>query len=143
MSHSTQPPWYYWLIAIAGLFLFVMPAIGSTRAFIWPETLDNFPELHREFILAGPTWWRLSMIVATVATSATCVALLLRSTLAVPLSVVALSGAVLYFFYEYVLVDVIAVFGLDALFEPLVVLSLLSGLVWFSFHSKNSAYFRR
>jgi len=142
MSDPVGPPWYYWVVAAAGFLLFLGPAVSSLRTFIWPELLAGMAEPYRSFIQAGPTWWRLAFVISTVSAAAGCLSLLLRHAVATPLFLMSLGGSATYFFYEYVMVDVISVFGADAVFEPLIVFSLLAALIWFSRHSSHRGYLR-
>ena len=141
-STNARIPWYFWLVAGVGLLFFAQPFQASGRAFLNPEVVAHVSELHREFLLSSPRWWRLTLVLATAAGTVGSLLLLLRSRRAPLLYVFALLFATVNFAYEYLVMDVIAVFGLDSLFEPLVVLSVLGGLLWFGRFASQRGYLR-
>ena len=146
MNHARQDtakPALEYRVMCALLALFFLQAfVSALIRLLSPDSLDDLPDIKRDFILDGPLWWRLALVVTTGGATLGWLLLLFRSQYGLWCFFLAFAGAFVYFFYEYALADVIGVFGYDSLFEPLMVFSLLSLSTWYAIYATRVGHLR-
>jgi hypothetical protein len=109
---------------------------------ISPEALAAMPAAERALYETSPAWVTGAFAVAVFAGVAACVALLLKKAWAVPLFLVSLIAVVAQFGHWLFVAESIEVYGMEAIFMPLLVTVIAVFLVWYSRDAKRKGWLR-
>ncbi len=135
------PTWYY---LIAGVLL-VWNLIGFMfylqHAMLTPETApEGIDATMLAFMEATPVWATSAYAIAVNIGVLACVFLFLRKSLAAPLFVVSLVGALVLDFDSFVLRDVVAIWGNGSYIVPSAVIIVGAIQIWYSRSVANRYY---
>lgn len=138
-ARVTAPRWYsigsslFLVWNLFGLVVFIM----ATTVFRKRESLRTagLNEEQIDLTLATPAWVNVAFGFAVVFGVAGCLALLLKSRLAVPLLLVSLAGVLVQNTYMYFLSDTIRVMGPGA--SPFVILGAIALIPYATYGSRN------
>jgi hypothetical protein len=139
--NGKPPTWYY---LIAGVLL-VWNLIGFMfylqHAMLTPETApEGIDSTMLAFMEATPVWATSAYAIAVNVGMLACIFLFLRKSLAVPLFVVSLVGALVLDFDSFVLRDVVAIWGSGAYIVPSAVIIVGAIQIWYSRSVANRYY---
>jgi len=146
MNETTQTGTPMWFTITSGLFLawnlfgLVVFALAMTK-FRKREALEKagLNELQIDLTLATPTWVNIAFGIAVVLGVLGCVALLMKSQLAIPFLVVSLLGVLAQNTYMYFLSDTVKVMGVGA--SPFVIIGAIA-LIPYAMYCANSGWFK-
>ena len=139
--NGNPPTWYY---VVAAVFL-VWNLIGFMfylqHAMLSPETAPQGIDASMlAFMEATPVWATSAYAIAVNAGIVASVLLFLRKSLALPLFVISLIGALVLDFDSFVLRDVVAIWGNGAYFVPSTVIIVGAIQIWYSRSVANRYY---
>ena len=146
MNETTQPGTPLWFTITSGLFLawnlfgLAVFALAMTT-FSKREALEKagLNELQIALTLATPTWVNIAFGIAVVFGVLGCVALLMKSQLAIPFLVVSLLGVIAQNTYMYFLSDTVKVMGVGA--SPFVIIGAIA-LIPYAMYCASNGWFK-
>jgi hypothetical protein len=141
---SGKPPTSFSFYIIGVVFL-IWNVIGFMfylqHAMMTPETVpEGIDATMLAFMEATPVWATAAYAIAVNVGMLACVMLLLRKSVAMPLFVVSLAGALVQDFDSFVLRDVVAIWGNGAYIIPSAVIIIGVIEIWYSSSVANRYY---
>lgn len=135
------PPRSFLIIAVIALFWNLLGVASYLmQVMMSPEALAEMPEAERALMDAMPAWVTGAFAIAVFGGLLACVGLLLKKAWCVPLFIVSLAAVIVQFGYWLFFMDTIEVYGLEALFMPLLVTVIAIFLVWYSQDAKSKGW---
>jgi hypothetical protein len=135
------PPRSFLIISVAALvwnLLGVMSYIMQVT--MSPEALAQMPEAERLLYESLPSWVTGAHAIAVFGGALGCVALLLKKLWAVTLFLVSLFAIIVQMGYSLFMTNAGEVYGLQAVFMPLLVIVVAIFLVWYSQDARNKGW---
>jgi len=137
-----KPPTSFYII---GVVFLVWNIIGFMfylqHAMMTPETVpEGVDATMLAFMEATPVWATSAYAIAVNVGMLACVMLLMRRSIALPLYVVSLAGALVLDFDSFVLRDVVAIWGGGAYIVPSAVIIIGVVEIWYSRSVANRYY---
>ena len=105
-----------------------------------PEVLASFGPVRAAWIEATPVWANAAYATAVTVGVIACVLLLMRSAWAAPAYIVSFAGVLLQDLESFVIRDVVAVWGSESLYVPMLVLVIAIIEIWYSRSVANRYY---
>jgi hypothetical protein len=141
---SGKPPISFSFYIIGVVFL-IWNVIGFMfylqHAMMTPETVpEGIDATMLAFMEATPVWATAAYAIAVNVGMLACIMLLLRKSVAMPLFVVSLAGALAQDFDSFVLRDVVAIWGNGAYIIPSAVIIIGVIEIWYSSSVANRYY---
>ncbi len=101
-----------------------------------PEALAQLPEAERALYESSPAWATGAFAIAVFSGVLGCVGLLLKKAWAAPLFLVSMLAVIVQFGHWLFLTNSVEVYGIEAVFMPLLVTVVAIFLVWYSRDAK-------
>lgn len=129
----TKPSTSFWVISILAL---LWNAMGVNAYLQQAYMTESFKAMYNEeqlkMITEAPTWATAAFAIAVFGGFLGCVLLLLRKKLAKTVFIVSLIGILVQMFYNFFIIDSMAVYGPGALVMPIMVILFAVFLIWYS-----------
>lgn len=129
----TKPSTSFWVISILAL---LWNAMGVNAYLQQAYMTESFKAIYNEeqlkMITEAPTWATAAFAIAVFGGFLGCVLLLLRKKLAKTVFIVSLIGILVQMFYNFFIIDSMAIYGPGALVMPIMVISFAVFLIWYS-----------
>lgn len=129
----TKPSTSFWIISILAL---LWNAMGVNAYLQQAFMTDSFKAMYNEeqlkMIAEAPAWATGAFAIAVFGGFLGCVLLLLRKKLAKTVFIVSLIGIVVQMFYNFFIIDSMAIYGPGALVMPIMVILFAVFLIWYS-----------
>jgi len=137
-----KPPTSFYIIGIVFLLWNIIGFMFYLQhAMMTPETVpEGVDATMLAFMEATPVWATSAYAIAVNVGMLACVMLLLRRSIALPLYVVSLAGALVLDFDSFVLRDVVAIWGGGAYIVPSAVIIVGVVQIWYSRSVANRYY---
>lgn len=139
-ARTTVPAWFRLLVVL----LLVWELVGCFACVqqfrMGAAAMGPASDYDRALYAALPGWYDPVYAVATFGGAAGMVALLLRSALAIPLTLISLAAVVVQFGYLLAATDIIAVKGIWVAYFPLFIAALSSFMVWLAFYARRRGW---
>ena len=119
---------------VLGVMSYIMQVTMS------PEALAQMSQAERALNESLPAWVTGAFAIAVFGSTLGCVGLLLKKAWAVPVFLVSLIAIVLQFAYWLFVAKSIEVYGMEAVFMPLLVTVIAIFLVWYSRDARNKGW---
>jgi len=133
MSEIVKPKTSFWIIAVAAL---VWNAIGCFQYLMMQlfseEIMMNLPEAERELMANIPSWVTSAFAIAVWGGLLGTVLLLLRKKLAKTLFIVSFLALLVQLYYQFIVIDSMAVYGPNGLIMPIMIVAIAIFLIWYS-----------
>lgn len=125
------PPAWFRVLTIVLLLWELIGCYACVQQFrLGADAMGPASDYDRALYASLPIWYNAIYAVATFAGAAAMLALLLRSTLAIPLTVISLVAVVIQFGWLFATSDIIAVKGVWTVYFPLFIAALAAFMVW-------------
>lgn len=129
----TKPSTSFWVISILAL---LWNAMGVNAYLQQAYMTESFKAMYNEeqlkMITEAPTWATAAFAIAVFGGFLGCVLLLLRKKLAKTVFIVSLIGILVQMFYNFFIIDSMAIYGPGALVMPIMVILFAVFLIWYS-----------
>jgi hypothetical protein len=137
---STIPKWFYVVTIIALLWNLLGAAAVGMNLFITPEQLAQLPEQQKVMHEATPSWTVLASIIAVVAGTIGCLALLAKKVLAEHILIVSVIALVIQDIGIFIVVDGVGLAGISALIMQTMVFIIGCALVLLAKKAKREGW---
>ncbi len=129
----TKPSTSFWVISVIALLWNLM----GVKAYLdQAYVTDSFKAMYNEeqlrMIAEAPSWATAAFAIAVFGGALGCVLLLLRKKLAKTVFIVSLIGILVQMYYNFFVIDSIAVYGLGAMAMPIMVILFAVFLIWYA-----------
>jgi len=137
---SKPPAQFYWISGAALLWNISGIAAYFGQVSMSPEALAAMPEAQRALYEDVPAWATAAYAIAVNAGAIGCLLLLLRKSLAVPMLVLSLAGALVQFGHAWFMTPAIEVTGASTVVFPIVIIGIGFYLIWFANDAKAKGW---
>ena len=129
----TKPSTSFWIISVIALLWNLM----GVKAYLdQAYVTDSFKAMYNEeqlrMIAEAPSWATAAFAIAVFGGALGCVLLLLRKKLAKTVFIVSLIGILVQMYYNFFVIDSIAVYGPGAMAMPIMVILFAVFLIWYA-----------
>ena len=129
----TKPSTSFWVISVIALLWNLM----GVKAYLdQAYVTDSFKAMYNEeqlrMIAEAPSWATAAFAIAVFGGALGCVLLLLRKKLAKTVFIVSLIGILVQMYYNFFVIDSIAVYGPGAMAMPIMVILFAVFLIWYA-----------
>lgn len=133
MTTTNKPNIGFWIISATALIWNLM---GVNQYIQQAYVTDSFKAMYNEeqlkMIADSPTWATAAFAIAVFAGVIGSLLLLLRKYLAKSILILSLVGIIVQMFYNFFIIDSMAVYGPGAVAMPIILIIFASFLIWFS-----------
>jgi len=140
-SQTVRAPLWFWIVGV----VLVLWGLAGTMAFytdaaMTPEQAAKLSAYDQKLLASRPFWFLWVYGVATFAGLAGAVALMLRSALARPLTIVSLVAVVVMFGFMFAATDLLAVKGATAAIFPVVIALIELFQLWLAGRARRAGW---
>jgi hypothetical protein len=136
------PVWFYVLAGVALLWNLLGAAAVILNFMMTPEAIASLPAEQQQLYLDTPNWSSYASLLAVVAGSLGCLALLIRQAAAYPLFILSIIGLVLQDIGIFLLTNAVAVLGSSVLVMQGFVMLIAIGLLFLAKRAKALLWLR-
>jgi hypothetical protein len=133
MTTTNKPNIGFWIISATALIWNLM---GVNQYIQQAYVTDSFKAMYNEeqlkMIADSPTWATAAFAIAVFAGAIGSLLLLLRKYLAKSILILSLVGIIVQMFYNFFIIDSMAVYGPGAVAMPIILIIFASFLIWFA-----------
>ena len=140
VARTTVPTWWRVLVIVLLLWELIGCYMCVQQFRLGPDAMPNPSDYDRANYASLPIWYNSAYAVATFGGALAMLALLFRSTLAIPLSLISLIGVVAVFGYYLLATDAVNVKGLVVTYFPLFIFTLSAFMVWLAFKARRRGW---
>jgi len=135
------PPSWLKTVAWAALVWNLLGVIAfATQALMTPDMISQLPQEQQAAYENTPLWASITFAVAVLAGTLGCVLLLFKKALARELFIISLAAVILQQYYNFIVIDSLAMFGASAVFMPVLVILVAISLLVISQQGKTQRW---
>lgn len=129
----TKPSTSFWVISVIALLWNLMGAKAYLdQAYVTDSFKAMYNEEQLKMIAEAPSWATGAFAIAVFGGVLGCILLLMRKQLAKTIFVISLIGILVQMYYNFFVIDSMAVYGPGALVMPIMVILFALFLIWYS-----------
>lgn len=132
---SKAPVWF--TVGAVLLILWGLMACATLYMHFIIGPAPDATDYDKQLYAAMPMWVNIVYVVSVLSSLASSVALLMRRSVAVPLSVVSLVGVIVQFGWMFTMTDIIAMKGVWTTYFPAFILAVQLFQLWFANRAKG------
>ncbi|BCY29670.1 hypothetical protein [Flavobacterium okayamense] len=129
----TKPSTSFWVISVIAL---LWNAMGVKAYLDQAYVTDSFKAMYNEeqlkMIAEAPAWAMSAFAIAVFGGVLGCILLLMRKKLAKTVFVISLIGILVQMYYNFFVIDSIAVYGPGAMAMPIMIILFAVFLIWYA-----------
>lgn len=142
MSENTPNRWIKSVLITALLWNMLGIFALTMQLLLTPEMISKLPQEQQLAYKQQPLWATLAFAVAVFGGALGCLLLLFKKSLAIFTLIASLAAILVQQYYNFLIINSISLFGISAIFMPIVVIIIAIALVYLSFYLKQQHYFK-
>lgn len=142
MSENTPNRWIKSVLITALLWNMLGIFALTMQLLLTPEMISKLPQEQQLAYKQQPLWATLAFAVAVFGGALGCLLLLFKKSLAIFTLIASLAAILVQQYYNFLIINSISLFGISAIFMPIIVIIIAIALVYLSFYLKQQHYFK-